>query len=267
MKRLPVVVFVIFLFFTSVGLTYATADQARQDYLFQFDSYRAKYTDFQVAKNEYAKFNTLTAQATALEKTKTMLAQRDLLLRAYLFLLNEKLNEDAGLNAATKQLYKTLISSEVTFLEGHAQLIPAIGSLEDAVHVSRELESHYRVLQVSIRQILIGLSLGQLSILSTLYDKTLRDAQALVVRYGNVFTNQKQETVNRWLLQITNKRTLYQQKLQEIMSANAQLQTTNLQELDRQYAEVTKNIGEARQYLLEGASFLTELTNALKYID
>jgi hypothetical protein len=267
MKRLPVVAFIIFVFFTFSGLVYATSDQARQDYLFQFDTYRAKYTDFQVAKNEYAKFNTLTAQTTALEKTKTMLTQRDQLLRSYLFLLNEKLNEDAGLNATTKQLYRTVISSEVTFLEGHARLIPAIGSLEDAVHVSQELESHYRVLQVSIRQILIGLSLGQLSILSGIYDTTLHDAQALVATYGSVFSNQKQETVNRWLLQITNKRTLYQQKLQEITSAGYQLKTTDAQELDRQYREITNKIGEARQYLLEGASFLTELKNSIQYID
>lgn len=246
---------------------FASSTQARQDYLYQFDTYRQKYTEFQVAKNEYAKFNTLTAQTTALTKTKTMLGQRDQLLHAYLVLLMEKLNEESGLNATTKQLYRSLITSEITFLEGHAQLIPSIGSLDDATNVSGELESHYRVLQTSIRQILIGLSLGQLAILGQIYDTALRDAQGIIVSSSGYFTPAKQEIVNRWVLQISNKRTLYQQKFDAISSANTLLDNRDLEELETQYNAMTKSIAEARQYLLEGASFLTELKNALKYVN
>ena len=259
--------FVLFIFFSSAFIVNASSQQAHQDYLYQFDVYRQTYTDFQVAKNEYAKFNTLTSQTTALAKTKAMLSQRDQLLRAYLLLLNEKLNEDTGLNPSTKQLYRSLISNEVTFLENHAKLVPSIGSIGDAVRIGEQLESHYGVLQVSIRQILIGLSLGQLTILSDLYDKTMLDAQAQVQNNSTAFTPQKQETINRWLLQIANKKNLYQQKFDSISSANAQLRFSDLQNLERQYNALTKDIGEARQYLREGASFMTELVTAIKYVD
>jgi hypothetical protein len=267
MKRLPVFVFLFFAFFAAAGYTFATSAQARQDYLFQFDTYRTKYADFQVAKNEYQKFGTLTSETTALEKTKTMLAQRDQLLRSYLFLLNEKLTEDAGLNPTTKQLYRTLIANEIKFLDTHESLIPSIGSLEDASQVSGELESHYRVLQVSIRQILVGLAMGQLSILSNVYDAALRDAQAVITANSGLFSIQKRETVNRWILQVTNKKSLFQQKYDSISSANAQMNANDLQELERDYNEISRTIAEARQYLLEGASFLMELKNALKFID
>lgn len=267
MKRLPVIAIIIFLLFALSPIVFATSQQAYQDYLFQFDLYRQKNTDFLVAKNEYAKFGTLTSQTTALEKTKAMLTQRDQLLHSYLTLLGEKLNEDKGLNTTSKDLYVKLIQNELAFLETHAQLIPSTGSLSDATQISEELESHYRVLQVSIRQILVGLGLGQLSILGNIYDSVVRDAQTIVTTNAGQFSPQKQETVNRWLLQITNKRSLYQQKIDAITSANALMQTTNEGELERQYNAITRSIAEARQYLLEGASFLQELKNALKYVD
>lgn len=244
----------------------ATYEQAYQDYLFQFDSYRQRYSEFQVAKNEYKKFQTLTSQATALDKTKIMLAQRDQLLRAYLIVLFEKLNDpNAGLPAVTKGQYQTILTNEIVFLETHAQRIPSIGSLEDATDVSRELESHYGVLQASIRQILIGLSLGQLAIVAKHYDDQLAKARLLVTAYSGTLSFGKQETVNRWLLQIANKRNFYQQKVDAIIVANAQLISSDPDELDTLYNTMIRNVGEARQYLAEGASFFVEFKNALKY--
>lgn len=245
---------------------FATYEQAYQDYLFQFDSYRQRYSEFQVAKNEYEKFQTLTSQATALDKTKIMLAQRDQLLRAYLIVLYEKLNDpNSGLPAVTKGQYQTILTNEIVFLETHAQRIPAIGSLEDAVDVSRELESHYGVLQASIRQILVGFSLGQLAIIAKHYDDQLLKAKALVSANSALLPFAKQETVNRWLLQIANKRNFYQQKVDAIAIANAQMSTTDAEELDTVFNAAMRNIGEARQYLAEGASFFVEFKNALKY--
>jgi hypothetical protein len=246
---------------------FAASQQAYQDYLFQFDQYRQTYTNFQVAKNEYEKFKSLSAQTDALAKTKLMLTNRDQLLRSYLLLLNEKLNEDQGLSGTTKQLYQTLIKNEVSFLETHSSKVPSAGSLEDLTQVSKELESHYSVLQISVRQILTGLSLGQLAILGTQYDKTLLDAQKIISSYGNTFSPGKQETINRWILQIKDKRTYFQQKYDAIMQGSAQMKAADAQELDQKYTALTKNVSEARQYLLEGASFFTELTNALKYSD
>lgn len=262
MKRTALVVLA---FFLPLSVAFATTDSARRDYTFQFDIYRQKYSEFQVAKNEYAKFKTLTAQATALEKTKSMLAQRDQLLHAYLTFLAEKLAEEQGLPSTTKQLYVTLIANEIKFLEAHAQTISSIATLEDATRVSEELSSHYRVLQVSIRQILTGLSLGQLSILGSMYDVSLRNAQSIMATYAGTFPPAKQETINRWILQINNKRSFYQQKLDAIASLNAQLDAPDLEELDRKFQEITQKTAEARQYLVEGASFLIELKNALKY--
>lgn len=249
------------------GKVVATSAAAYQDYLYQFDLYRQKYADFQVAKNEYQKFKSLTAQQQLLDNTKAMLAQRDQLLRAYLLFLNEKLNEDQGLSPTSKQLYQTLIANEVKFLNENAALVPSISSLDDAITISGKLESHYQVLQTTIRQIITAVALGKLMVLSRQFDTNAQTAQTLVNTNTSVFSAEKIATMNRWLLQITNKKTLYQQKIDEINSLNTSLTTADASELDRKFSDITKKVGEARQYLLEGTSYLGELGTELKYSD
>ncbi|MBI3576880.1 hypothetical protein HY086_02500 [Candidatus Gottesmanbacteria bacterium] len=258
----PLVLFVLF-----VPLVLATSSQAYKDYLYQFDVYRTKYADFQVAKNEYLKFKTLTSQTTALDKTKQMMAQRDQLLRAYLLLLNEKLNENAGMADTERNTYQTYIRNEVAFLEGHSKLVESIGTLEDAQETSRDLESHYAVLQASIRQTISGISLGDLSRLAKSFDITLADAKALVTTNRGIFTPEKQATLDRWVLQITNVRSLYQQKVDTMRSLAEQLRGTSIEEQNQRFATIKRGVGEARQYLLDGSGFLGELTTALKYQD
>lgn len=245
----------------------ADSERAYKDYLYQFDVYRQKNSEFTVAKNEYEKFRSLTSQATALEKTTAMLSQRDLLIRAYLLLLNEKLNEDRGLNLTDKSTYQSLIGNEVIFLDGHSKLVQSIGSLEDANNVSRDLESHNAVLQASIRQTITGISLGTLAVLSRQFDTTFADAKAIIASSRGIFTPQKQSTIDRWILQIQNIRSLYQQKIDTIHSQNSQVKGTNIDSQDELFRTMKKDLGQARQYLSEGSSFMGELVSALRYQD
>lgn len=267
MKRLLLVFVLLILFVLLVPFAQANSERAYQDYLYQFDVYRQKNSEFTVAKNEYEKFRSLTSQATALEKTTAMLSQRDLLIRAYLLLLNEKLNEEKGLNLTDKSTYQTLIGNEVIFLDGHSKLVQSIGTLEDANNVSRELESHNAVLQASIRQTITGISLGTLAILSRQFDTVFADTKAIISNNRGTFTPQKQATIERWILQIQNIRSLYQQKIESIHSRNSQLKGTNIDSQDELFRTMKNDLGQARQYLSEGSAFVGELISALRYQD
>lgn len=257
------VIFVIFVIF--VPRIRASSERAYQDYLYQFDLYRQSYSDFTIAKNEYEKFGSLTSQTKALTKTSGMIAQRDQLIRAYLLLLNETLNEDKGLGDSQKLTYHTLINNEITFLDQHASLVGSIGSLEDATNVSRELESHWAVLGSSMRQTIVGVSLGQLALLGRQFDQTLADAKAIIATSRTSFTPQKQATIDRWLLQITNTRSLYQQKIDSITTTNAHLKGTTIDSLDEAFRQLKRDLGQAKQYLLEGNRFMGELIESLRY--
>lgn len=265
MKRLFSLFIILVLFILLVPFAQADSERAYQDYLYQFDLYRQKNSEFTVAKNEYEKFKSLTSQTTALEKTTAMLSQRDLLIRAYLLLLNEKLNEDRGLNLTDKSTYQMLIGNEVTFLDGHSKLVTSIGSLEDANNVSRDLESHNAVLQASIRQTITGISLGTLAVLSRQFDTVFADAKAIISNNRGMFVPQKQATIDRWILQIQNVRSLYQQKIDTITRQNSQLKGTSIDSQDDLFRTMKNDLGQARQYLSEGSSFIGELLASLRF--
>ncbi len=244
----------------------ASSPQAYQDYLFQADQYRKSTNEFQIAKTEYQKFKSLASETVALEKTKTMLTQRDLLLRSYLLLLNEKLNENTALNPSDKSLYQSLLAAEVAFLVNHSLLVPSVGTLADSVKISQELADRYETTQATIYRTVVSLALGELASAAKRYDQVSAAGQTLVNNSRQHFPAAKQITLDRWLLQIANKRTLYQQKADSLRSKLGMLEgDTN--ELSRGYSQLRQELAEARQYLVEGSSFIVELTNSLKYID
>lgn len=254
-----------FFFVLPTGQVFATSASSYKDYLFQFDSYRTKQNNFKVARTEYLKYKTLLSETTALDTVKAMLSQQDQLLRSYLLFLNEKLNENTGLSSTEKNLYQTLIQNEVKFLETHAALIPSIGSLADATDVSKQLESHYMVLQISIRQTIIALGIGDLTKLNNEFITSYNALQTLAKSNEAGFSPEKQGTIDRWLLQINNKQSLFQQKMTQISTANSQIKGSTESDMNTMFVGVQKNLGEAKQYLTEGKSYMQELINLLRY--
>lgn len=267
MKAIFSLIILVGILFTPVTLLSATSEKAYQDYLFQYDQYRLKLNNFKVARTEYLKFQTLLAETTALDTVKAMMIQRNALLRSYLLLLTEKLNENQGITTTDRQLYQTLIQNENTFLVNHTQLIGSIGSVADATDVSKQLESHYLVLYAGVRQTLTSLSLGELMKINAEYKKNFEALRKLVDINKASVSPEKQSTIDRWLLQINNKQNLYQQKVEQIMTANSQLKGNTQLEMDELFTTIQKNLGEAKQYLSEGTSFMQELLTLIKYTD
>jgi hypothetical protein len=244
---------------------YAASAQAYRDYLFQFDNYRKTYDEFTVAKNEFKKFKSLSSESAAIEKTKLMLLQRNQLLRAYFLLLGEKLGENPGLISSTKNQYSLALGNEVGFLERNSATAVSIDSIENAQTVSRQLESHYDALRVVTHQTITTLTLGNLEALAHSYDQVTALAQNLITTKRESLSDTKRTLIDRWMLQIQSKRSLYQQKADLLSRKNDAFKGSDSYEIDRQSVEITKLSQEAKQFLAEGSSFLGELVTALKY--
>ncbi len=247
------------------SLTFATSQRAYEDYLFQSDVYRQKYNEFEIAKNEFLKFGTLTSQTAALEKTRNMLSQRDLLLRSYLLILTERLDESSHMDPSTKALYRTLLNNEIQFLDNHSLLIESVNDIEDAENVSSDLEEHYTILQKTIRQTIIALAVADLEDYGKRYDSALLLSRELVRDGSESFSIQKQATIDRWILQITNKRTLFQRRIDEVKAVNAAMKETSLPKIITDFNEMQASLTNAKQELTEGSSFLRELLDTLRY--
>lgn len=272
MKRILLISLVVLAPFVLLTLSAkASSEQAYKDYLYQFDIYRQKYNDFKVSQNEYFKFQTLTSQQTALTATTAMMAQRDVLLKTYLLLLNEKLNESTGITATDQSYYQSLIQNEITFLSQHATLVPSVATIQDATNVSQQLQDHYKVLEGSMLQIISGIMLGNLTGFANNFDKNLADAKALVSINRGIFSPEKQSLLDRWLLQITNTRSLYQSKVDDINKKISQLKVSNSSfsniDPNRLYAQIQQELRDARQYLIDGTAYKGELVNELRNLN
>ncbi len=268
-KCLPgvIILFLLVLPAFLVGRVLATSQQAYSDYLNQFDTYRQSYSSFQLARDSYLKYQNLTSQTAAMTATQTMMTQRDLLLRSYLSFLNEKLNEDQGLDTGTKGQYQANLQKEIAFLDTQNQNIAGITSLDDATRSSSILENHYVALQITISQTIIGVTIGKLEALAHTFDQNLQTAQGIISSNAALLPPEKTATINQWLIQIQNTRSLYQQKIDAAATASATglAPVTSIYELDQKTADINKQCTDAQQLLTQLIGFLGELVTALQY--
>ncbi len=245
----------------------ASSQEAYREYLSEVDQYRRIYADFASARDSYLKFQTLTSQSDALNKTKLMLTSRNRVLISYLNLLSQKIAENPGLQQAQKQQYFGAIQKESAFIATQNGLVPAITSIDGTIASSKTLENHYPAFQAAAQKTILGLILGNLSALANQYDEVASRAQQLVSLETARLPGDKLATLGNWMLQINAKRAQFQQTVDVIALVNAKLDTAESFDLDRQAGELHTQAGQARQNLIDGASFLGELIKELKYAD
>ncbi len=257
---------VLFLFalFLPSESAHATSLQAYQDYQFQFDQYRQRHADYQIAITQYKQFNSLASQQDALDKVKLLIAQRSNAAKAYFLFMNEKLTESPGLPANETSIYRTIITNQVGYLDQNMVLSPSIASLEDAQRVSEQFVNNYETMQSAYRQTIAGIELGYLNYFAKRFDDAAVSAQALMNASRLDATPQKQAVLDRWLLALSNKHSLYQQKTNTIRSMIPKLSGDVMQQ-DRLFIQIQTQFGAARQDLIESASYLKEIEIALKY--
>lgn len=243
---------------------YAASQTAYQDYVFQFDQYRQLFNNFRIALGQYQQFNSLESQQDALDKAKLAIGQRDVVGRTYLLFLNEKLTENPGLLTSETQLNRTLITNEIGYLDGHSTLVQSISSMDDVEKSSQDFTKHYPLMIAGIRQTVIAIQLGYLNYFATQFEQAAKDAQTLIGATRAQVTPAKQAAMDRWLLEISNKRNLYQQKSNAIRTATFKLSGDDMEQ-SRKFSAIQADLAIARQYIVEGTSFLNELGNALKY--
>ncbi|HLD24382.1 MAG TPA: hypothetical protein VJB96_00480 [Patescibacteria group bacterium] len=265
MKKYFVIV-ILWLLFLGFGTKpiIASSQQAYQDYQYQFDLYRQRHADYQIARNQYNQFKSLAAQQDAIDKVKLYLAQRDMVGKTYFLFLNEKLNENPGLSSGEKAVYRAILTDQVAFLDQNVVFVPSIASLDDAVKVSEKFETNYETMQSAYRQIIASLELGYLNYFAKRFEDAAIHAQALINAARPDVIPEKQAILDRWLLALSNKRSLFQQKANTIRTSIPKI-VGDVQQQDRLYGQVQNTINAARQDLVEASSYLKEIETALKY--
>ena len=255
-------IFVGFCSFTQ--LVYATSQKAYQDYQFQYDMYRQRLGEYRIAKNEYDQFHSLASQQNALDKAKLLIAQQDNAAKTYFLFLNEKLNENPGIHANELYIYRAIITNQIGYLDQNVTLVPSAASLEDAAKISEAFASNYETMQSGYRQTIAVIELGYLDFFASKFNNAAIHAQSLIVAAKSHAKAEKQSVLDRWLLALSNKQSLYQQKSNTIRSSISKL-TGDVTQQDRLFLQLQSKFAEAKQDLIEAASYLKEIEQALSY--
>lgn len=264
MKQLTIILLLLSLFSFPVSFVQASSKQAYQDYQYQFDVYRQRLSDYQIALTQYKQFKSLASQQDALDKVKLYIAQRNNVSKTYFLFLNEKLTENPGIGAGEVTTSRAILTNQIAFLDQNLVLAPSIASFDDAKSVSEKFETNYETMQSAYRQIVATVELGYLNYFAKQFDTSAVHAQALVAATRPDSSPQKQAVLDRWLLSLSNKRSLFQQKANTIRASLPKI-VGDVQQQDRVFQELQVSINAARQDLLEAASYLKEVETALKY--
>lgn len=214
--------------------------------------------------NEYQQFKSLASGQDALEKGKLYLAQRDTVAKTYFLFLNERLSENPGMLSSEISLYRSIITNQIAFLDQNAVLAPSAASFADAAQISKAFDTQYETMQAAYRQTIVAIQLGYLNYFAARFDAQVVKAQALIAARKSDAKPEKQAILDRWLLSLSNKHSLFQQKATAIRSGIPKI-LGDTQTQDRQFLAIQSQIGAAKQDLTESAAYLKELENALRY--
>ena len=264
MKKFIGIFFLLLTFFLAGKFVFASSGQAYTDYQYQFGLYRQSLTNFQDAITQYRQFNSLTSQQDALDKAKQLIAQRDMAAKSYFLFLNEKLNENPGITTSEAAGYRSTMTNQIAFLDQNSLASGNLQSLSDAQSLSDGFIKNYLVMQSSYRQTIVAIELGYLNYFASAFDSAAAQAQTLIGQVHDAASPEKQATLDRWLVNLANQHSLYQQKAMAIKASSLKI-TGDLSTQDRQFSDAQKLLNDAQDILSVGSSYLTEVETAIQY--
>lgn len=260
MKKLPIIIFLFLSFFIFVIKIHADYSATYQSYINLSDYYRKTYQSYQISKNKYLTYRTLTAKNEALNNSRNFLKTRDQLVSLYLQLLKERINETGGYDSQLKDLLIGQLNVESGWLDTHRQLYDGSSTLEDMQRTSDQMQDRYNT---SVRYI------------------ALQSAGAILLNKAQIMTNslnsisiRLEEQINlissadidmtiaqRWLLEAKNKTGLAVQKQLDAKSIFDNLHGENIVS---DYNRGVYLLTEANQYLREANSYISEIIRIIK---
>lgn len=255
MKRFAFV-FTLLITYYLLLVTFVRADfnSVYQDYLGNYDQYRARLTDFLVAKNRYLSYRTLVSQKEALVTGQALLTTRNQTVTGYLKILLEK---------NTGESFRRLIDEELSFYAEKEDVFTAAGSLEDLKKISSTIENHYSQTELLARRVIASLILQRLRDLEKRLADLEKDFRAEVdsLRTGGKDVT----TVDRWLLSAYNKRLMAEDKIRQVEKLADSLTEIRVDQSTQKLKETQTVLFEANQYLKEALSYLKEIKEEIKY--
>lgn len=243
----------------------ADFDQQKIEFTKILEEYNNSYSDFQIAKNSYETYRTLSSLTSALDKSKIYLQKRDELIIKHLELLITKIDE---LNFSDESFKNSLVQKagdEINFFQVQNNLIPAIATINDVNRAAQKAEDEIPLTNIRSKQILGTILITKIRGLMTDYDATTKNITDKINEIKTKSTRSKSTTDKweRWLVEVNNKRTLADNGL---LQGTTDLNAIKINDnVEKKFDQIRINIVQSSLYLKEGANFIKEILGEMKY--
>lgn len=258
MKFLPLILLTIFSVFGSP--VYADYSSTYKSYISLTDYYRQTYQSYQVSKNKYLTYRTLTAQNEALINGRNFLKTRDQLIMQYLLLLTERIKGGGGYETQQLNLLVSQLGVESAWLSTHRTSYDSVSTIPDLQRTSDQSQDRYNsVIRYIALQTAGNILVNKESIMSTsLNDIILRLGEQLkLISDSGSDTSIEQ----RWLLEAQNK---LANSLQKQSDAKSIFDNFHGENIVSDYNRGVFYLTEANQYLREANSYVSEILRIIK---
>ncbi len=240
------------LLFANTSIISADYNELKIEYSQKLAAYNTSYSDFQIAKSSYLTYKTLSALTKALDKAKDYLVKRDELIIKHFELLKEK--------GATR-----LADDEITFYQNHLTLVPAIANLKDAETVAKKAEDQIILSNVKSKQILGQILIAKVQAIGDSYSALINDSDGLEAKIVELKkSGNNTDKLERWLVEVKNKKILCETVLAQVSDKLNSLKA-KAGDLEKDFNEARIDISQANLYLKEGANYIREILEEMKY--
>jgi hypothetical protein len=239
-----------------------SADSASSytDYLSQADRYRTALSEFRVARSEYLKYQTLTSESAAFDKTKTFIYRRNDMVSAYLVYLRDKINEAPGVPQETKTKYADRIAKHLRELTSNSGQTQQATALSQTAAPGKDFAARYPDIDKTMIQASTTLTLGEANVIAGEMKTTTDALEAAIKDNSAVFTSQKRASLTYWLTTMRDSITKSQQLTVAINADNDKLDTLKSYDADGALSSIKSNTQTLKSVFDQTAKQLTELT-------
>ncbi|NMB56844.1 hypothetical protein GYA19_02800 [Candidatus Beckwithbacteria bacterium] len=259
LKLFFITIFISLFFLNSTHFIYAQREV--EDYNYQYEKYREAYKDFEVARSDFVKHQTLTSQNELIEQLRRVLIQRAQVMRTYFLALKYKLNTTAGVANSEKAELGASLDDHIGWLQNNMDTIEDLPSptLSDLFEYSKRLE----------KQDADYLILGYTSLATILSGKMRNLHQQLLNVNSNLKSYVDSSNIkfltNWWkeaddsILKARNKLTNAETLINEELAGN----TSNENKVVTILSEIQVILKDSQTDLLNGSKYQKEIINEM----
>lgn len=239
-------------------------NKAYEDYLYNYNLYSEAHKEYQLAKNQYQTYQTLTAKTIALEQTAKMLVLRNEVIATFLNTIRAKMAQETNIaNISLNTLYVQL-DKEVTWFLDNKEALASAGTIPDLIRLSDETQTHYQKTETLLYQSLLEVFFFKETDLRTKIEAQITNLEKLIAEIRA--NGDKDPTkIERWLIEAKNKKDRSDEKYLE--AKNIKISSSNRGSSLSSFNTAKQLLEESHQYLRETNLNLIETVKEIKRSD